>query len=71
MLYIRAAHRDANSEGSFMQIRQNRRQFLGSTSLTAAAGLLGARVSFADEGPPETTAIRLKKQMAICSLRST
>ena len=31
-----------------------------------AAGGLGVRGSLADEGPPETTAIRLKKQTAIC-----
>ena len=42
-----------------MQIIQNRRDFLVSTSLAAAAGVLGARRSLADEGPPETTTIRL------------
>ena len=42
-----------------MQIMQSRRDFLASTSLAAAAGVLGARGSLADEGPPETTTIRL------------
>ena len=42
-----------------MQIIQTRRDFLVSTSLAAAAGVLGARASLADEGPPETTTIRL------------
>jgi NitT/TauT family transport system substrate-binding protein len=42
-----------------MQMTQSRRDFLASTSLAAAAGVLGARGSLADEGPPETTTIRL------------
>jgi NitT/TauT family transport system substrate-binding protein len=49
-----------------MQIRQNRRHFLASASLAAAAGVIGAGRSFADEGPPETTAIRLSFTTAIC-----
>jgi NitT/TauT family transport system substrate-binding protein len=49
-----------------MQITQNRRHFLASASLAAAAGVLGGRGSIADEGPPETTTIRLKKTLAIC-----
>jgi NitT/TauT family transport system substrate-binding protein len=49
-----------------MPIIQSRRDFLAGASLAAAAGVLGARASFADEGPPETTMIRLKKQAAIC-----
>jgi NitT/TauT family transport system substrate-binding protein len=49
-----------------MQIRQNRRDFLASASLAAAAGVLGPRASLADEGPPETTKIRLKQSTAIC-----
>jgi NitT/TauT family transport system substrate-binding protein len=49
-----------------MQIRQNRRDFLASASLAAAAGVLGARGSLADEGPPETATIRLKQSAAIC-----
>jgi NitT/TauT family transport system substrate-binding protein len=42
-----------------MQIIQSRRDFLASASLAAAAGMLGARGSLANEGPPETTTIRL------------
>jgi NitT/TauT family transport system substrate-binding protein len=49
-----------------MQIRQNRRDFIASASLVAAAAVLGARGSLADEGPPETTKIRLKQSAAIC-----
>ena len=36
-----------------MRIIQSRRDFLASASLAAAAGVLGARRSLADEGPPE------------------
>jgi hypothetical protein len=42
-----------------MQIRRNRRHFLASASLAGAAAALGSRYSLADEGPPETTTIRL------------
>jgi NitT/TauT family transport system substrate-binding protein len=42
-----------------MHIVQSRRHFLASTSLAAAAGVLGSRRSLADEGPLETTTIRL------------
>jgi NitT/TauT family transport system substrate-binding protein len=49
-----------------MQIRQNRRDFLASASLAAAAGVLGTRRSLADEPPPETTTIRLAKIPSIC-----
>ena len=42
-----------------MQIRQSRRDFLASASWAAAAGVFGARPALADEGPPETTALRL------------
>jgi NitT/TauT family transport system substrate-binding protein len=49
-----------------MRIRRNRRHFLASASMVAAAGLVGVRPSLADEGPPETTAIRLKKTLSIC-----
>ena len=47
-------------------IQQNRRDFLASASSAAAAGVLGARGSLADEGPPETTTIRLVKIPGIC-----
>jgi NitT/TauT family transport system substrate-binding protein len=49
-----------------MQIRQNRRHFLASASLAAAAGVLGARKSLADEGAPEVTTLRLARIPAIC-----
>ena len=49
-----------------MQIIQNRRDFLVSTSLAAAAGVLGARASLADEAPPETTTLRLPFYPNIC-----
>ena len=46
-----------------MQIIQSRRDFLAALS---AAGILGARPSLADEGPPETTTLRLALTRAIC-----
>jgi NitT/TauT family transport system substrate-binding protein len=49
-----------------VQIRPNRRDFLAGASLAAAAGVLGARGSLADEGPPETTTVRLSKIPGIC-----
>ncbi len=49
-----------------MQIRENRRDFLTSASLAAAAGILGPSVSLAAEGPPETTTIRLASTTGIC-----
>src|SRR5687768_10925941 len=49
-----------------MQFLQRRRHFLASASLAAAAGVLGARGALADEGPPETTTIRLRRDPAIC-----
>jgi NitT/TauT family transport system substrate-binding protein len=48
-----------------MQFTQNRRDFLASASLAAAAGVLGARSCLA-EGPPEVTTIRLGFNPAIC-----
>ncbi len=50
-----------------MRIIQNRRDFLASASLAAAAGVLGARASLADEGPPETTTLRLIYDPGICT----
>ena len=47
-------------------IQQNRRDFLTSLSAAAATGALGARASLADEGPPETTTIRLGHDPTIC-----
>jgi NitT/TauT family transport system substrate-binding protein len=44
-----------------MQIRQSRRHFLAGLSAISAAGVLDARGSLADEGPPETTTVRFEK----------
>jgi NitT/TauT family transport system substrate-binding protein len=49
-----------------MQIMQSRRDFLTALSCASAAGVLGARSSLADEGPPETTMIRLDSRAPIC-----
>ena len=49
-----------------MWIRQNRRHFLAGLSAAAGAGLLGARNVPADEGPPETTTIRIASDPSIC-----
>ncbi|MCC2653398.1 MAG: ABC-type nitrate/sulfonate/bicarbonate transport system [Microvirga sp.] len=48
-----------------MPIIQHRRHFLAS-ALAAAATILGSRDSLADEGPPETTTIRLGRYPNIC-----
>ena len=45
-----------------MQIIQSRRDFLAGASFAAAAGVLGGRGSLADEGPLETTAVRLTSE---------
>ena len=42
-----------------MLIRQTRCDFLASASLAAAAGVLGPQGALADEGPPETTTLKL------------
>ena len=49
-----------------MQNTQSRRRFLANTSLAAAAGVLGARPSLADEAPLETTSIRQSFTSNIC-----
>jgi NitT/TauT family transport system substrate-binding protein len=49
-----------------MHIMQSRRDFLTALSCASAAGVLGARSSLADEGPPETTTIRLDSRAPIC-----
>jgi NitT/TauT family transport system substrate-binding protein len=49
-----------------MQMIQSRRDFLTTLSAAGAAGVLGIRRPFADEGQPETTTIRLKQSAAIC-----
>jgi NitT/TauT family transport system substrate-binding protein len=53
-------------KGTSMQIAQNRRGFLASASLAAAAGSLGARGSLAEAAPPETTTVRLSKIPGVC-----
>jgi len=45
---------------------QSRRDFLASASLAAAASVLSARGSLADDGPPEVTTIRLRRDPSIC-----
>jgi len=47
-----------------MQVIQNRRGFLASLSAAGAASILGTGRSLADEGPPETTTIRLRVEDA-------
>jgi NitT/TauT family transport system substrate-binding protein len=47
-----------------MQMTQSRRDFLASLSAAGAAGALGAKTSLADEGPPETTTIRIRVEDA-------
>ncbi len=49
-----------------MQITQSRRNFLTTLSAAGAAGVLGTRSSLADEGPPETTTLRLALDPVIC-----
>jgi NitT/TauT family transport system substrate-binding protein len=49
-----------------MQPVQSRRGFLTSASLAMTAGVLGARTSIAEEGPPEVTTIRLFRDPSIC-----
>jgi NitT/TauT family transport system substrate-binding protein len=49
-----------------MQMTQSRRDFLASLSAAGAAGVLGARASLADEGPPETATVRILKEAAVC-----
>jgi len=49
-----------------MRIIQSRRHFLAALSAAGAAGVLDARGSFAAEGPPEVTTIRLLHSPTIC-----
>jgi NitT/TauT family transport system substrate-binding protein len=49
-----------------MPIVHSRREFVAGLSLAGATSLLGARTSLADEGPPETTTIRLGHDITIC-----
>jgi NitT/TauT family transport system substrate-binding protein len=50
-----------------MPVIHSRRDFLASLSAAGAAGILGARGSLADEGPPEVTTIRLRHDPSICA----
>ena len=52
-----------------MQIIQSRRDFLASLSATTAASVLGCGRSLADEGPPETTTIRIRREPATETVR--
>ena len=49
-----------------MQIIPSRRDFLATLSAAGAAGVLGGRCVLADEGPPEVTTIRLRRDPSIC-----
>jgi NitT/TauT family transport system substrate-binding protein len=49
-----------------MHIMQSRRDFLATLSAAGAASIVGARGPLADEGPPETTTIRLFGDASIC-----
>jgi NitT/TauT family transport system substrate-binding protein len=49
-----------------MQIIHSRRDFLASLSAAGAAGILASGRPLADEGPPETTTIRLGKLRSLC-----
>ena len=49
-----------------MPIVHSRREFVAGLSLAAATGLLDAGTSLADEGPPETTTIRIARWPVIC-----
>jgi NitT/TauT family transport system substrate-binding protein len=50
-----------------MQSIQSRRRFLATLSSAGAAHLVGASASLAEEGPPETTTVRLAKAPSICT----
>jgi NitT/TauT family transport system substrate-binding protein len=49
-----------------MEIIQSRRDFLTALSAAGAASIVGARGPLADEGPPETTTLRLFGNASIC-----
>ena len=49
-----------------MPTMQSRRDFVTTASAAGAAGLLGSAPALADEGPPETTTIRLRHDPSIC-----
>jgi NitT/TauT family transport system substrate-binding protein len=49
-----------------MHAGQSRRDFLATATASAAVGLLPSRGTLADDGPPETTTIRLSRIPGIC-----
>jgi NitT/TauT family transport system substrate-binding protein len=49
-----------------MQSSQSRRRFLATLSSAGVAGLIGTGTPLAQEGPPETTTIRLARAPSIC-----
>jgi NitT/TauT family transport system substrate-binding protein len=49
-----------------MQLTQNRRRFLTTLSAAGVSGLIGTCTSLAQDGPPETTTIRLARIPSIC-----
>src|SRR5918995_535855 len=49
-----------------MHTMQSRRNFLTTLSAAGAVSALGARTTLADEGPPEVTTIRLRRDPSIC-----
>src|SRR3954451_6975493 len=49
-----------------MPALQTRRHFVASASAVGVAGLFGSAPALADEGPPETTMIRLRYDPNIC-----
>jgi hypothetical protein len=49
-----------------MQPIQSRRRFLTTLSSAGVAGLMSAGHASAQEGPPETTTVRLSKNSSIC-----
>src|SRR5215471_3060473 len=49
-----------------MRSTSSRRRFLAGLSSAGAACLAGSRTSLAQEGPPETTTIRLARAPSIC-----
>jgi NitT/TauT family transport system substrate-binding protein len=50
-----------------MRITQSRRQFLTRLSVVGAAGLVSVPTSFAAEGAPETTTVRLANRHSLCN----
>src|SRR5690349_17229029 len=50
-----------------MSLLQTRRRFVASASAAGVAGLIGTTPALADQGPPETTTVRLLTEAsAIC-----